>query len=140
MAPNHTFFFQLYVNKNREASTVLLRQVEAAGAKGIFLTVDAPVAGKREADERVKADSNITLAPMSGAAAKNDSKGGGLGRTMGAYIDATLNWKDIAWLRSVTKLPVVLKGVQTAADAKLAMEHGIEGIILSNHGGRSLDT
>jgi L-lactate dehydrogenase (cytochrome) len=77
---------------------------------------------------------------VSGAAAKNDIKGGGLGRTMGAYIDSSLNWKDIAWLRRATKLPIVLKGIQTAADAKLAMEHGIEGIILSNHGGRSLDT
>ena len=77
---------------------------------------------------------------MSGAAAKNDAKGGGLGRTMGAYIDATLNWNDIAWLRSATSLPIVLKGVQRAADARLAMEYGIEGVILSNHGGRSLDT
>lgn len=72
--------------------------------------------------------------------ASNDKKGGGLGRTMSGYIDATVNWEDIKWLRRATDLPLVLKGIQTAADARLAMEWGVEGIIVSNHGGRSLDT
>jgi L-lactate dehydrogenase (cytochrome) len=59
---------------------------------------------------------------------------------MGAYIDSSLNWRDIAWLRRHTKLPIVLKGVQTAQDAMLAAQYGCEGIVLSNHGGRNLDT
>lgn len=132
-------FFQLYVDKQREKSEKLLQKVEALGIKAIFVTVDAPVPGKREADERVAADESL-VTPMSGAKAKNDSKGGALGRIMGSYIDASLSWSDIPWLRRSSKLPIVLKGVQTAMDARKAMEFGIEGIVLSNHGGRSLDT
>jgi len=133
------FFFQLYVDKQREKSERLLKQVEELGVKGIFVTVDAPVAGKREADERVKADESLSV-PMSGAKAKNDSKGGSLGRIMAGYIDPTLSWDDLPWLRKHTTLPIVLKGVQTAMDAKKAADLGIDGILLSNHGGRSLDT
>jgi L-lactate dehydrogenase (cytochrome) len=133
------FFFQLYVDKQREKSERLLKHVEKLGAKAIFVTVDAPVAGKREADERVKADESMS-APMSGEKAKNDKKGGSLGRIMAGFIDPTLSWADIPWLRKCTSLPIVLKGVQTAMDAKRAMEEGIDGIILSNHGGRNLDT
>jgi L-lactate dehydrogenase (cytochrome) len=132
-------FFQLYVDKQREKSEKLLKRVSEMGVKAIFVTVDAPVAGKREADERVKVDESIS-APMSGTKAKNDAKGGSLGRIMAGYIDASLSWEDIPWLRKHTNLPIVLKGVQHAEDAKKAMEHGIEGILLSNHGGRSLDT
>lgn len=132
-------FFQLYVDKQREKSEKLLKHVAELGVKAIFVTVDAPVPGKREADERVKADESLST-PMSGAKAKNDAKGGALGRIMGSYIDASLSWADIPWLRKHTKLPIVLKGVQTAMDAKKAMDYGIEGILLSNHGGRSLDT
>ena len=132
-------FFQLYVDKQKEKSEKLLKQVGELGVKAIFVTVDAPVPGKREADERVKADESLST-PMSGAKAKNDAKGGALGRIMGSYIDASLSWADIPWLRKHTNLPIVLKGVQTAMDAKKAMEYGIEGILLSNHGGRSLDT
>lgn len=132
-------FFQLYVDKQREKSEKLLRHVEGLGVKAIFVTVDAPVPGKREADERVTADESI-VTPMSGTKAKNDAKGGALGRIMGSFIDASLSWDDIPWLRRNTGLPIVLKGVQTAMDAKKAMEFGIEGIVLSNHGGRSLDT
>ncbi|TVY39298.1 Cytochrome b2, mitochondrial [Lachnellula occidentalis] len=132
-------FFQLYVDKQRAKSATLLKHVEALGVKAIFVTVDAPVPGKREADERVQADESMST-PMSGATAKNDAKGGSLGRIMGSYIDASLSWEDLAWLRQCTKLPIVLKGVQTSMDAKRAMENGIEGIVLSNHGGRSLDT
>jgi hypothetical protein len=94
-----------------------------------------------EGDERVKVESaTYAQAAISGAAATNDSKGGGLGRTMGTYIDDSFNWDDIKWLRKSTKLPIVAKGVQTAEDAVLAMEHGLDGIVITNHGGRNLDT
>jgi L-lactate dehydrogenase (cytochrome) len=132
-------FFQLYVDKQRHKSEALLKRAEGLGAKAIFVTVDAPVAGKREGDERVKADESMTT-PMGGTKAKNDKKGGSLGRIMAGFIDSSLNWSDIAWLRKSTSLPLVLKGVQTAMDAKKAMEYGLDGIVLSNHGGRSLDT
>jgi L-lactate dehydrogenase (cytochrome) len=132
-------FFQLYVDKERAKSEALLAKAERLGAKAVFLTVDAPVPGKREADERIQADETLSV-PMSGAKAVNDSKGGSLGRIMGGFVDASVSWADIPWLRKTTSLPIILKGVQTAADARLAVQHGIDGIILSNHGGRSLDT
>lgn len=135
------FFFQLYVNKDRKASEALLKDAEKNGIKGVWFTIDGPVQGKREGDERVKVESaTFAKAAISGAAATNDKKGGGLGRTMGGYIDDTFNWDDIAWLRKATKLPIVAKGVQTAEDAVLAMKHGLDGIVITNHGGRNLDT
>lgn len=133
-------FFQLYVDKQRENSRRLLQRARDAGASAIFLTIDAPIPGKREADERIQSDEGLSSA-MSGATATNDSKGGALGRTMGGYIDASMSWKDIPWLRScVPGLPIVLKGVQTSEDAIMAMEAGVDAIVVSNHGGRSLDT
>ncbi|GME48319.1 putative transporter [Neofusicoccum parvum] len=136
--PGQPFFLQLYVNTNRDETAKLLRKAKSLGIKGIFVTVDAPVPGKREADERIAAE-NVSAA-ISGAVAGNDKKGGGMGRLMGAYIDKSLNWNDIAWIQEVSGLPVVLKGVQTADDARMALKYGIKGIMLSNHGGRSLDT
>ncbi|CAJ2507709.1 Uu.00g088950.m01.CDS01 [Anthostomella pinea] len=133
-------FFQLYVDKDRRKSERLLKLVRERGVKAIFLTIDAPVIGKREADERIKADESLTV-PMSGLQAKNDKKGGSLGRIMGSFIDASLTWDDIAWLRrQVPGLPIVLKGIQTAMDAVKAMEVGVDAIYITNHGGRSLDT
>ncbi len=133
-------FFQLYVDKDRRKSENLLRLVKERGVRAVFVTIDAPVIGKREADERLKADESMKL-PMSGMKAKNDSKGGSLGRIMGQFIDASLTWDDVAWLRrTVPGLPIVLKGIQTAMDAVKAMEVGVEAIYITNHGGRSLDT
>ena len=127
--PGHPFFFQLYVNRDRRKSEDLLRHVWKLGIRTIFLTVDAPVSGKREADERVKADEGLS-APMSSMKSTNDKKGGGLGRIMGSYIDSMLCWEDLAWLRRAWKGRIVLKGVQTAADARRAVEEGIEGIVV----------
>lgn len=136
--PGQPFFLQLYVNSQREKTEALLREAKELGIKAIFVTVDAPIPGKREADERIAAGGLVS--GMSGAVAKNDKKGGGLGRVMAKHIDSTLNWEDLAWVKRVSGLPIILKGVQTAADARLAMDHDVEGIMLSNHGGRSLDT
>ena len=140
MAPEgHPFFFQLYVNKDRSQSEALLKKVGKLAISTIFVTIDAPVPGKREEDERVQSDESMS-APMSGAKATNDKKGGGLGRIMGSYIDSSLSWDDLPWLRSIWNGKIVLKGVQVAEDAKRAADAGVDGIILSNHGGRSLDT
>ncbi|PYH34394.1 FMN-dependent alpha-hydroxy acid dehydrogenase [Aspergillus neoniger CBS 115656] len=139
-APSVNMFFQLYVNRDRAKSAALLRQCSAnPNVKGIFITVDAAWPGKREADERVKADETLSV-PMAPSKAKNDKKGGGLGRVMAGFIDAGLTWEDMAWVRQHTHLPVCLKGVMSADDAILAMEAGLDGILLSNHGGRNLDT
>ncbi|KAI1872868.1 uncharacterized protein JN550_003742 [Neoarthrinium moseri] len=136
--PQQPFFFQLYVNSERHKTTELLLKAKELGIKAIFLTVDAPVPGKREADERIAAGS--IQSAISGAKATNDKKGGGLGRLMAQYIDKSLTWSDLAWIKETSGLPIVLKGVQNVQDAKMAVEYGVDGIMLSNHGGRSLDT
>ncbi|EAW10167.1 FMN-dependent alpha-hydroxy acid dehydrogenase [Aspergillus clavatus NRRL 1] len=139
-APSANFFFQLYVNRDREKSAALLRKCSAnPNVKAIFVTVDAAWPGKREADERVKADENLSV-PMAPSRVKNDKKGGGLGRVMAGFIDPGLTWEDLVWVRKHTRLPVCLKGVMSADDAILAMQAGLDGILLSNHGGRNLDT
>ncbi|KAK0319860.1 hypothetical protein LTR82_009195 [Friedmanniomyces endolithicus] len=137
-APGYPFFFQLYVNRDRKKSEELLAKVNRLGLKAIFVTVDAAGRGKRESDERLVVD-EVVVNPVTGERILPDKKGGGLTRMMGSYLDASLSWKDLAWIRSLTKLPIVLKGITTAADAKLAMQYGVDGILLSNHGGRNLD-
>ncbi|KAL2801076.1 FMN-dependent dehydrogenase-domain-containing protein [Aspergillus keveii] len=139
-APGHPFFFQLYVNKDRELSRKALLTAEKLGVKAIFLTVDAAGRGKRESDERLKFDSaELITNPVTGERAQVDRVGSGLTRLMGRYIDQGITWEVIDWIRSVTRLPLVLKGVTCAEDVKLAMQHGVDGILLSNHGGRNLD-
>ncbi|KAF4338771.1 L-lactate dehydrogenase (cytochrome) [Fusarium beomiforme] len=134
----HPFFLQLYVNSHRPKTIELLRRARSLGIKGIFVTVDAPVPGKREADERAPQPVVIKSA-MSGSESSKDGKGSGLGRLMGQYIDKSLRWEDLEWIRKESSVPIVLKGVQTVEDVKLAVEYGVEGVMLSNHGGRSLD-
>ncbi|KAK4575237.1 hypothetical protein LTR86_001089 [Recurvomyces mirabilis] len=135
----HPFFFQLYVNREREKSEALLRHVAAQGVDTIFVTVDGPVQGKREEDERVKVEDGLTT-PMSGQSTKNDRRGGGIGRIMGNYIDPNFTWDDFDWARKHWKGKIVVKGIQCWQDAKKCADLGMEGVLLSNHGGRNLDT
>lgn len=135
----HPFFFQLYVNKDRSKSEALLKHVRSLGVDVVSVTIDAPTPGKREADERVKADEG-TSSPMSGAKASNDKKGGGLGRLMGSYIAPDLTWNEFTWLRKHWDGKIVVKGVQCWQDAKMCADAGLDGVLLSNHGGRNLDT
>ncbi|KAF2199695.1 mitochondrial cytochrome b2-like protein [Delitschia confertaspora ATCC 74209] len=138
VSPDHPFLFQLYVNKDRSATSKLLKSFPKS-IKAILVTVDAATPGKREADERVRSDESL-MTPMSGARAVNDKKGGALGRIMGNYIDPGLNWEDLKWLRKETRLPIVVKGVMSVEDAVMCAETGVEGVVISNHGGRNLDT
>ncbi|MFT3697557.1 MAG: alpha-hydroxy acid oxidase [Kofleriaceae bacterium] len=135
-------WFQLYVYKDRKATEGLVRRVEAAGAKALVLTVDAPLLGRRERDVRNR------FALPSHLAVQNMFELGRVGTTgmesgLAAYVaeqlDASLSWDAIDWLRSITKLPVLVKGVVRADDAKRAVEHGAAGVVVSNHGGRQLD-
>ncbi|KAF2029772.1 cytochrome b2 [Setomelanomma holmii] len=135
---NASYPLSTIVNAGRKNQSFFLQLYAASlGVKGIFVTVDAPVPGKREADERIAAE-NIASA-ISGAVASNDKKGGGMGRLMAAYVEKSLVWSDIAWIKHVSGLPVVLKGVQSAEDAMMAVRYGATSMFLSNHGGRSLD-
>lgn len=130
---------QLYVDKQRANSEALLRKVHDLDMKAVFVTVDCPAPGKREADERSRAAIEISSG-ISGGTIKADKKGGGIGRTTGAYIDPKLNWDDIKWLRRNTPLPIGVKGIQCVEDAIRCADAGVDAIYLSNHGGRALDT
>ena len=131
-APTQQLFFQLYTGRDRENTKEILRTVEKLGAAAIFLTVDSPVLGKRERDDRIRAaDGDDTIAPTAGGVAKASSM---------SLLNPLLTWDDIEWIRATTKLPLVLKGVQTVEDAVLAHLNGLDGVVLSNHGGRSQDT
>lgn len=129
--------FQLYVNKDRQKSKEVIANANALGMKAIFITVDAAGRGKRESDERLRVDEIIDN-PLTGEKGTG-KRGGGLTKIVGSYIDQALTWDDIKWIRSLTDLPITLKGIQTAEDAKRAMAHKVHGILVSNHGGRNLD-
>jgi len=141
-------WFQLYVHRDRDRSEELVRRAAAAGYSAIVVTVDFPVAGRRERDLRNRLPyppvyGNFELPPVeSGEGDGGGGEGGGdgvLAAAVGAWNDAALTWRDLAWLRGLTDLPLVVKGVLTAADARLAADHGAAAVVVSNHGGRQLD-
>ncbi|CAD8082193.1 unnamed protein product [Paramecium sonneborni] len=143
-------FQQLYIQKNRSLTEALVRKAEKEGFKGLVLTVDAPILGKREADEKQRfvlpphlkleileelaKEANIQLQSVA------NNQGSGLLKFFAEQLDQKVNWNDIKWLRSITKVPIILKGIQCGEDAKLAVQHGVDAIWVSNHGGRQLDT
>ncbi|KAJ3784407.1 glyoxylate dehydrogenase [Lentinula aff. detonsa] len=137
--PNQPLFLQLYVNRDRTITKRYVQHAEKRGVKGLFITVDAPQLGRREKDMRMKFVGDDAGAKvqenMSGV--KKDE---GVARAISSFIDPSLSWKDIPWFRSITNMPIILKGVSTPEDAVLALEAGVQGIVLSNHGGRQLDT
>ncbi|KAF4214300.1 hypothetical protein CNMCM8980_000003 [Aspergillus fumigatiaffinis] len=150
-APDQVFGWQIYVQIDRKKSEAMLARINKLKAiKFIVLTLDAPVPGKREDDER---GNNVAASMPVPSAAKaadkaadgtpNVSQAGGVGKQLFAGTDPSLTWKDtLPWLAKHTDLPIVLKGLQTHEDAYIASLHTpqVKGIILSNHGGRALDT
>lgn len=142
-APGQIFGWQLYVQNERAKSEKMLKRVNAlSNIKFIVLTLDAPVPGKRELDEKVGSESTGSDAMAVGDGKKPEPKGG-VGKTLFFGTASDLTWKPtLAWLKKHTDLPIVLKGVQTHEDAYLAMQFApqVKAIILSNHGGRALDT
>lgn len=143
-AAGGSFWFQLYVYNDRAATADLLARAVEAGASAIVLTVDAQVWGIRERDVRNRFQlpaglemSNL-LADMSTLPAEAEDSG--LGAYVASMFDQSLSWKDLEWLRGLTDLPLVLKGIVHPDDARLAVEHGAAGVFVSNHGGRQVDT
>ncbi|KAK7359470.1 hypothetical protein VNO77_01430 [Canavalia gladiata] len=136
-------FFQLYVLKDRNVVAQLVKRAERAGFKAIALTVDTPILGRREADikNRFTLPQHLTLKNFEGLdlGKLDKTDDSGLASYVAAQIDRTLNWKDVKWLQTITSLPILVKGVLTAEDARLAVEAGAAGIIVSNHGARQLD-
>ena len=130
--PDLIKWFQLYLFTDREESLRMIRRAEKAGFKALVLTVDAPKFGTRRRDI-----SNDFKVSASFVANFDQSSPKGLQNL--DYIDASINWSDISWLKRVTSLPVLVKGIMTVEDSLLSLEYGVDGIVVSNHGGRQLD-
>jgi 4-hydroxymandelate oxidase len=137
-------WFQLYIYKDREITLELVKRAEAAGAEAIVLTVDAPGLGTRERDARnsFRLSDGLTvenLAPL-GKGNFPEVKGSGLAAYVRTNFKEDLGFDDLDWLCHSTRLPVVVKGVCRGDDARRAAEHGAKAVVVSNHGGRQLDT
>jgi 4-hydroxymandelate oxidase len=130
-------WYQLYLLKNRQHSQRLIERAEKCGYKALMLTVDLCVVGNRECDARNK------FSLPDGIQAENliddDTSDFAKNYRTPSY-DAAISWKDLDWIRSITSLPLILKGIIHPDDALQAVRHGVQGIVVSNHGGRQLDT
>ena len=131
-------WFQLYVLRDRGVTHALIDEAVDCGYKALVLTVDAPRAGRRERDLRTgfAVPPGIDMPGVSAAA------GHSTGLTPAGFfslVDASLTWKDLEALVEAVDLPVIVKGIHAAADARLALQHGAAAVIVSNHGGRQLD-
>ncbi|GFY14613.1 peroxisomal [Trichonephila clavipes] len=139
--PGSVHWLQIYIAKDRDITKALIHRADIAGYKAIVVTADSPVNGMWG----VNMVHNLTLPPhlrLPNLQAKGEVEGAGsnLRSKVGfSLLDPTLTWKDIQWIQTFTALPIVVKGVLTAEDAVLAVEHGASGILVSNHGGRQLD-
>ena len=135
-AATQPLWFQLYVAKDRELAKALIQRVEAAGAKALCVTVDSPLDGPRNRQGRTP----IVYPPGIGHPHYVGIKEPASVITLDEVRAHTLLWRDIEWIRSLTKMPVLLKGIMNPADAEKGIRAGADGIIVSNHGGRCLDT
>lgn len=139
-------WFQLYLYQDRGKSRALIAEAVRAGYTGVVLTVDAPLLGRRERDIRsgFTLPKGLTIANAAVAGMEHvpeaSEDASGLMLHFRSLHDPALTPKDIAWVRDVSGLPVVVKGVVRGDDAAKAVDHGAEGIVVSNHGGRQLDT
>jgi isopentenyl diphosphate isomerase/L-lactate dehydrogenase-like FMN-dependent dehydrogenase len=135
-APGAPQWFQLYWSRDRGFTKELVESAAEAGHSALVLTVDFPVAGRRERDLRASfaLPDDLPLPNLPVRIEREDFHA-----NLGSIVDSTLTWRDLEWLRSCSPLPLVLKGILTAEDALLAAEHGAAAVIVSNHGGRQLD-
>lgn len=138
-------WFQLYVYKDRGVTEALVRRAEAAGFQALAITVDTPLLGRREKDIRnaFHLPDGLSAANFFGSGMEHIEQAiadSGLNSYIISLFDDALTWSDIEWLQSITELPILVKGVLRSDDALLAINHGARGIIVSNHGGRQLDT
>jgi len=134
-------WFQLYILKDRGLTREIIQLAESLGCSALVITVDAPVYGKRERELKNPLNMNIQLPDLQKIIQKsfpelelNNAK------QLSSFLDQNISWKDISWIKSITKMPIILKGILRADDAQFALNHNVNGIVISNHGGRQLDT
>src|SRR5262249_6244456 len=135
-------WFQLYVQRDRGFTREMVQRAVASGCKAVCLTVDTPVLGCRYGQLSFALPKGMECAHLRGLKVESAIFGhktqrGGIYEPL---FDPSFNWRDVEWLRSVAGVPVILKGVLAPEDGKRAVEHGADGVIVSNHGGRNLDT
>jgi 4-hydroxymandelate oxidase len=130
-------WFQLYIQPDLGLTEAIVRRAEDAGCKALVVTVDSPVLGHHTRDVR-----NGFLDLPAGMCCENlrDIRGGEQPAVRQIVMSADLSWDSIDWLRETTVLPIVIKGIQHPADAEIAVAHGVNALIVSNHGGRQLDS
>jgi 4-hydroxymandelate oxidase len=138
------WWFQLYVFSDRDVTRDLVERAVAAGASALVVTVDVPLLGRREADERNRftLPDGMTWANVRAPAYQRmpvSDDGSGLTSYIDAAWERALTWDDIDWLASLSPLPVIPKGILHPDDARRAFDHGAQAVIVSNHGGRQLD-
>jgi 4-hydroxymandelate oxidase len=135
-APGAKQWFQLYWSRDRGFTQGLVEAAAKSGFEALMLTVDLPVAGRRERDVRASfaLPDDLPLPNIPQTLRREDFH-----QALHAVVDDTLTWRDLEWLHSVSSLPLVIKGILTAEDALLAAEHGASAVVVSNHGGRQLD-
>uniref|UniRef100_UPI0033417CB8 alpha-hydroxy acid oxidase n=1 Tax=Gemmatimonas sp. TaxID=1962908 RepID=UPI0033417CB8 len=132
-------WFQLYVYRDRGVTAELVRRAERAGCTALVLTVDTPLLGRRERDVLngfhvpAEFDAPNLGVDMRGTLAGQHDAASALAQFIAEYWDASIAWRDLAWLRSLTSLPIYVKGIVRGDDALLALEHGAAGVIVSNH-------
>ena len=143
-AATQRLWLQLYVFRDRAITRSLVERAEAAGCQAISLTVTVPVQGNRERDahNRFALPAGIEMANFTGLRQSRfpEAEASRLNAFIDEEFDPSLSWRDVEWLRSITKLPIVLKGIMAPEDGVLAVEHGVAAVVVSNHGGRQLDS
>jgi 4-hydroxymandelate oxidase len=131
-------WFQIYLQPDRGFTESIIRRAEAAGCSALVVTVDSPTFGSRHRELRNRF--NDLPSGMCCENLRERVNGNGRGKARQILFSPEFSWKDIDWLREATQLKIVLKGIVHADDAKLALQHGADAVLVSNHGGRQLDT
>jgi len=131
-------WFQLYIHRDRGISKAMVERAVAAGYRAIVITADLPYPGYRERELRhpVVYEGEAAFGNFAGIV---DSEGAELLQLLDEVVNTTVTWDDVEWVRELSGLPVLIKGILTGEDAALAVEHGAAGVVVSNHGGRQLD-
>lgn len=133
-ASDPNLWFQLYIQPDLAFTEAIVRRAEEAGCRALVVTVDSPVFGRHERDDR---NDFHDLPPGMRCENLRDDGGSGVRQVV---MSPEISWRHVEWLRGITDLPIVLKGVLHPDDALLAVEQGVAGLLVSNHGGRQLDT
>lgn len=133
-------WFQLYLQPDRALTQDLVARAEAAGFEALVLTVDAPVHGARDRERQSGFKLPVGVRAVNLPAHQSAHVGHADEASLQDLLDAAPSWDDLTWLHNITRLPIWLKGVTHPDDAEMAVKHGAAGLIVSNHGGRTLDT